>query len=353
MSPRSVLTTALICTVLLVSGCKTMPVQPAATEDDAPTTGEAMQVDAREFDMAGANEQQELKLGEDDSVRFTVLGYPELASVTQVQKDGSISLPMVGEVKASGRDVRSIRDEVALRLADELQTRPVNIRLGDVVRLFVWRHPDLSSDSTVIADGSITFPLVGRMEAVGRSVPELTQEVTHRLAEYIQEPQVSLIPQNFNRDLLLQTRVSLTLEKVRSRSVAILGEVNAPGVQTMRGPSTRVMDVLAQAYHRNTADLNSVLVIRRSPEDKVVYRVLHLGDFMDGAALDQNIFLQPEDIVIVPKTTIAKVGEFIDQFFTRTKPVFDWWISLQQARYAEETAKSIQLYNKYLDNVLR
>jgi hypothetical protein len=77
-----------------------------------------------------------------------------------------------------------------------------------------------------------------------------------------------------------------------------------------------------------------------------------MGDFFGGVAPDQNIYLQNEDIVIVPKTTIAKVNDFVDQFFSNTMPVFNWWSSLQSARVAKDSADTIGLINKSLENDL-
>ncbi|MGQ0622599.1 MAG: polysaccharide biosynthesis/export family protein [Panacagrimonas sp.] len=320
-----------------------------------PVEGASVRLDyevrSTEFPIESALKPPLLKLDYQDSVRLTVLGYPELSGVSLVQKDGFISLPLAGEVVAVGRSIVEVRQEVEDRFSGKIEPREFRLRTGDTVKLFVWQHADLSGDSTVIADGSLSFPLAGQIPAEGRTLSELAQEITERLKVYLRDPLVSLIPQNFNRDLLLQTRVGLTVDQLRPRTVVVLGEVALPGLVTLRNGTIRVMEALAQSNYRNsTANLNGVVVIRNRAEGTPTYRQLHLGRFLAGDELDQNIYLQPDDIVIVPSTFIAKVGEFVDQFFSRTRPIFEWWISLQEARVAKDTAEFIERLNRNAAN---
>lgn len=300
------------------------------------------EVRSTEFPIESAIAPPLLKLDYQDSVRLTVVGYPELSSVSVVQKDGFISLPLAGEVTALGRSIVEVRQDVEERFRGKIDSPEFRLRTGDTVKLFVWQHTDLAGDSTVISDGSVSFPLAGKVRGEGRTLTELTEEITERLKVYLREPLVSLIPQNFNRDLMLQARVGLTVDKLSPRTVAVLGEVAAPGLVTLRNGTIRVMEALASSNYRKTANLDGVVVIRDRAEGRPTYRQLHLSRFLAGDELDQNIYLQADDIVIVPSTFIAKVGEFVDQFFTRTRPIFQWWISLQEARVAKDTADYIQ-----------
>ncbi len=343
--------TAIACLTFLISGCSTAR-DPLDQIPKADTSGSQPTVHPVEFDLASSSIPTQVLLSPDDTIRLTVLSYPALSTIAIVQQDGSVSLPLIGELPAANRSIADLRHEVEERFLNHIKPKAVKFRMGDTVRLSVWQQPELSSDATVIADGTLTFPLAGRIKAEGRSLSEVSQEVADRISEHVRNPKVVLMPQNFNRDLLLQPQASLTIEKLRARTLAVLGEVNMPGLLQIPGGSIRVMDVLAMANHRNTADLNSVVVIRNYKDREPAYRQLHMNDFMDGSDLTQNIYLRPDDIVFVPKTTIAKVDEFIDNFFSRTRPVFDWWISYNNARYAADTGENAQLYNNYLSNIL-
>lgn len=339
---------ALMVAALALTGCATRkaPAGPVVVVGLEPRA----EVKAREFDLVGATRPPPLKLDHEDTVRLTVLGYPELSTVASVQKDGALSLPLAGEVHALGRNIADVRQEVEDRFTGKIVPREVRLRTGDTVKLFVWQHADLTADSTVIADGTLTFPLAGQVGGEGRTLPELTDEITGRLQEFIRAPRVSLIPQNFNRDLMLQTRVALTVDKLRPRTVVVLGDVAVPGLVTLQSGSIRVMEALAISNYRKTAKLNGVVVIRAGSDGIPTYRQLYLDDFIHGEALDQNIYLQPDDIVIVPMTLIAQVGEYVDQFFARTRPIFEWWISLQEALVARDTAEFIRKLNRSIDN---
>lgn len=140
--------------------------------------------------------------------------------------------------------------------------------------------------------------------------------------------------------------------RIEPRRVAVIGEVNFQGLTEIKG-SLRIVEALAQAQVRQTTtELNSVVVIRSPNAGSPQYRMIRLDDCFAGRAPDQNIYLGHDDIVIVPKTAIAKVGDFVELFFTRTAPVFNWWSAAWQASVAEKSAETTKLINESLSNSL-
>src|SRR5688572_32963092 len=73
-------------------------------------------------------------------------------------------------------------------------------RLGpeDQIQFFVWKEPDLSTSVVVRPDGKISLPLIGEIEAVGRTAAELQDETTKRLRKYVTEPAVTVIVTQVN-----------------------------------------------------------------------------------------------------------------------------------------------------------
>ena len=113
--------------------------------------------------------------------------------------------------------------------------------------------------------------------------------------------------------------------------------------------SLRLVEALAQAQMREkTVDLNSIIVIRNPEGRSPQYRMIRLADYFEGRAPDQNIFLQHHDIVVVPRTAIAKAGDFVEQFFSRTAPIFTWWTAMFQASVARDSADTTRLINESL-----
>jgi polysaccharide export outer membrane protein len=303
-----------------------------------------------QLDLSRADVEAPIKLDSDDVVKMVVLGFPELTHVTKVQRDGRASLPMVGDVPARGLTLGQFQDDVAHRLAAGFDNGPLKLRPDDTIKMTVWQNLELTSSATVMNDGTLTLPLVGNIQTEGRTLEDIRKLAEQRLAQYIREPKVSILPERIGRRgrALIDPQVSILLEKTRDRTVAVLGEVQIQGLQPIQR-GLRVLDVLAQArYIANNADLDSVVLIRNPNGAAPEYTQLHVDQYIAGKAPDQNPLVQADDVLIVPKSTITKVGDFVDRFFARTKPVFDWWIGLEQARYAEDYNRGVIRLNELL-----
>lgn len=101
---------------------------------------------------------------------------------------------------------------------------------GDVLKVTVYDHPDLSSTVRVNNDGTINFPLVGTLQIEGISVSQVGVRVADALANgYIVNPQVAVF-----------------VEEFRSRKVTVMGQVKNPGLYELRGPIS-LLELISQA----------------------------------------------------------------------------------------------------------
>jgi polysaccharide export outer membrane protein len=293
-----------------------------------------------EIDLGAAAQVEPLRLDVDDQLRLIVLGHPELTHIARVQTDGRAAFPVIGDLSVKGLTLQQVRDEIRAQFGETAQRQRQIFVPGDQLQVTVWRHPDLTHNGFVQADGMLALPLIGEIRAEGRTLAELRAEISERLKPFLREPNVSVLPTKMNRPAgLVSADVSLLMEHPRMRQVIVLGEVGVQGPQVAT-PGLRVVDALAQArYNVNNADLDSVVLIRNSHAQVPEYKVLQIAAYLDGKATDQNIPLRPDDVIIVPKTTITKIGDFIDRFFVRTRPMLDWWSALQQARYAQDASR--------------
>ena len=195
---------------------------------------------------------------------------------------------------------------------NEVSTQPVvaeyRVSVGDLLEVFVWQQPELTRDVVVRPDGRLSFPLIGDVEAAGTTLTQLDAALTERLKTYIRYPDVSL-----------------SIKRFGGTKTIVMGEVGRPGVYIPSGEG-RVLDVIAMAGGLGPkAQSTSVMVVRgglASPQVIKVdlQRVLSYGD------LKQNIPLQPDDIIYVPRTAIANVFQFLEQFY----PVIDELLVSQQ-----------------------
>ncbi len=165
----------------------------------------------------------------------------------------------------------------------------------DVLMITVFNEASLSGRFTVEADGTINYPLIGRIQVGGKALRAIQEELTRRLAAgYLRSPQVTILVDQF-----------------RSQSIFVLGEVRQPGKHLISGNLT-LLEALSQAGGPTTSAGTEVIV--RRPKDptatagpidptddttsEVVARV-SLEDLQSGRA--SNIAIRDGDNIFVPK----------------------------------------------------
>ncbi len=199
---------------------------------------------------------------------------------------------------ASGRDVAMLEVRPAVRGGGGLE---YIIADGDVLHISVWENDDLDQEVVVRPDGRISFPLVGDLPARGRTIVELDEMLTEQLKEYIRVPEVSI-----------------SIRKLGGSKVIILGEVGHPGVYAVSGSKTILEAVALAGGFTKDAVVNSIVLIRGGFENPQVQRLNLKRPLLRGKDLKQNVALQSEDIVYVPRTFISDLGRVLLQIIEPT-----------------------------------
>ena len=179
------------------------------------------------------------------------------------------------------------------------------IGAGDILSVFVWQHPDLSSEVPVMSDGTITYPLCGRMKVSGFSTDEVKELIRSRLKEYIVEPEISV-----------------NMSKYSFKQVSIIGEVSKPGSFAWV-ESYLLSDYVGLAGGPSSSAKTSKIYISRKHIDNTVIIEVNLDDIISKGNKSQDIPLQPGDMVTVPQKfnwtefrwAIASVAGIITIFF--------------------------------------
>jgi len=151
---------------------------------------------------------------------------------------------------------------------------------GDVIEVFVWKEPDLSTTAVVRPDGKISLPLLNEFEAQNRTVAQLQKEVSNNLRKYLSEPVVTVI-----------------LKEVNAPRISVLGNVRKPDVYKIRN-KVSVLDAIALAGGFNEyAKRNKVIVIRTTATGAQRYK-LNVKKLLEdpGAGI---FFLNENDTVYV------------------------------------------------------
>lgn len=155
------------------------------------------------------------------------------------------------------------------------------IGIADVLRVTVWKNPDLAAEVPVRPDGKISVPLLDDLQAEGLTALELKEVITQRLSEYISNPDVTVIVKDMN-----------------SRRATVVGEVNKPSA-ILINQDTRVVEAIALAGgFSNFANRKTVKVLRKNGDDWVEYR-FNYDAFVAGKDPDSNLVLAPGDTVVV------------------------------------------------------
>ncbi|HSH28865.1 MAG TPA: polysaccharide biosynthesis/export family protein [Thiohalobacter sp.] len=185
------------------------------------------------------------------------------------------------------RSIKSILTVLLLLIsfhlhADEPPAEAYLIQPGDILLITVWKEEDLQREVVVRPDGQISFPLVGELSAAGNEVPGLRTRIEAKLEKYIPDPVVSV-----------------DVRELRGNTVYVIGKVNRPG----NFPVTRnvdVMQALSMAGGMGTyAAANKIKILRRQGGELRAIP-FEYGEIEKGENLEQNIVLQPGDVVVVP-----------------------------------------------------
>ena len=153
----------------------------------------------------------------------------------------------------------------------------------DVLAINVWKEPDISRSIPVRSDGKISLPLVGEVQAAGRTPLKLEQDIAARLKSYIAEPEVTVIVQQIN-----------------SQKFNVLGMVNKPGSYVIANSAT-VLDAIALAGgFRDFAKQKSIYVLRQNTDGSQTRIPFNYKEVVKGHNPAQNIKLEPRDTIVVP-----------------------------------------------------
>jgi polysaccharide export outer membrane protein len=157
---------------------------------------------------------------------------------------------------------------------------------GDTLNIFVWREPDFSTTLPVRPDGRISTPLVEDMVAVGKTPSQLARDVEQVLAEFLRNPQVTVMVEDFVGTFKSQVRV--------------LGEVASPGSYPYRDGMT-LLDALTEAGGLTEFAAGRRGLLRRSVDGKQEELRVRIDRLMKEGDLDQNRSLLPGDVIVVPE----------------------------------------------------
>lgn len=195
---------------------------------------------------------------------------------------------LVGTLILAGCENLPVSDS-AREAAQQPNSIEGDYRIGvdDRVQVTVWRNPELSIIGPVRPDGKISVPLVGDVEAGGRTPSEVAENIKKQLSAYIRDPNVAVI--------VTELRSYEYLSRVR-----VTGAVRTPkSIPHRRGMT--VLDAVLEAGGINDfASANSTKLYRKAQSKTEVFDI-ELGDILKKGRLQTNLSLRPGDVITVPE----------------------------------------------------
>lgn len=168
----------------------------------------------------------------------------------------------------------------------EPQVKEYVIGPEDVLEVSVWKNPDLTREVNVRPDGKISLPLIGDVQAAGRTADELRKTILERVKEYQENAVVSIIVKTIN-----------------SYKIYVLGEVMKPGLYTLKAKTTLLQAIALAGGFTQFASKNKIVVVRErvtdsNEKEKITVR---FDDIVDPSKeWDMAMFLRSGDTIFVP-----------------------------------------------------
>jgi len=163
---------------------------------------------------------------------------------------------------------------------------------GDEIAIRVLGQPDYSLSKLKVSPvGRIYHPLVGDIEVVGMTVPQLEKKLTADFSEYVIDP-----------------KVSVSLEEAQSAKVGVLGEVKAPAILVISRPLTILEAINSSGGFLETANRSEVVLMRQGSDGRLEKRTVNMKKFIEGkVGPEENVTLRAGDTVVVNGNTRKKM----------------------------------------------
>jgi polysaccharide biosynthesis/export protein len=181
------------------------------------------------------------------------------------------------------------------------------IQPGDTIDISFYFHPDNNQQNLLVRpDGKVYLPLIGEVQAGGLTAPQLAAEITKRSSVNLRDPRVAVNVRTMN-----QTRIFVG------------GEVARPGFINYTSGLTAVQAVMQAGGWKDSADLTEVVLLQRIGETGNEYRPskINLHRVVNDGEVKADIVLNPSDILVFPKTGIAKANLWMQQYVINMIPI--------------------------------
>jgi protein involved in polysaccharide export with SLBB domain len=215
---------------------------------------------------------------------------------------------MISCVSDNSASVSTVRD---MQLSERVPAEAAGehdqyiLQYDDVIDIKFYYDPELNETVTIRPDGRISLQIIDEVKAAGLTPSELDSELTTRYSRILKDPQITVIVKEF-----------------AGQRAYVGGEVNTPKVVPLARNMSALQAILHAGGFRESAYPKNVIIISRGIRNEPEVRKVNLRKVISGEYTKSDIILRPYDIVYVPKSHIANLNKFVDQYINRIVPDF-------------------------------
>jgi polysaccharide biosynthesis/export protein len=165
---------------------------------------------------------------------------------------------------------------------------------GDVLDIQYRYTPEFNQTVTVQPDGYISLQIGGDLKVGGRNLQEVRNLILLKVSTRLESPEITVILKEFQKPY-----------------VVVAGEVNQPGKLELREKLTAIQAVLLAGGLKETAKSSQILVFKRLNGDTAEVKVLNFKTLKRTSDLENDLVLQPGDMILVPRNRISKIERYI------------------------------------------
>ena len=189
--------------------------------------------------------------------------------------------------------VAHAQDQRAPRLTTVTEER-YRLQPGDVLEIQYRYSPEFNQTVTVQPDGYVTLEVGGDLKIAGMTVDQTRQAILKKASTRLQDPIATVILKEFQKPYFV-----------------VAGEVAQPGKIEMRERVTAIQAIMLAGGMKESAKSSQVVVFRKINSDIAEVKLLNLKTIRRTSDLENDLTLQPGDMVFVPRDKISKIERFM------------------------------------------
>lgn len=247
------------------------------------------------------------------------------SKISPVRPDGRTSFPFIGDVKVAGLTVEEVRKIINEKYRQYVRNLEITVVIERVVNPTIFVMGEVNGPGDLTITGPLYLSqVISRAKGLtiladGKHVTVIRRFGVSKPVVFHADLDAVLLKGDISKDILLTEDDMVFVPRAARHRFFICGEVNVPGVYPIfpEEPLTLSQAISMANGFRVTAALNSVMILRRVEGQSPLAIQVDFKEVLSKGNMNQDILIQKNDVIFLPKTFISKTNDFIDQWFSR------------------------------------